>query len=51
MKYSKFELKRAVHLERTKLVKEKTELSKRLVWIERRLEELDKADNLLEGME
>lgn len=49
MKYSRDELRKAVRVERMELQKELTIMSKRIRQIEDRLDELDKADNLLEG--
>ncbi|WP_155726890.1 hypothetical protein [Mycobacterium avium] len=51
MKYSKAELVQAVQIERTELIKELNRLTRRIAQIQARLDELDKADNLLEGME
>ena len=48
-KYSKKQLQTAVRVERMTLHRERIELSKRLDAIDSRLEELDKADALLEG--
>lgn len=41
----------AVQIERTELIKELNRLTRRIAQIQARLDELDKADNLLEGME
>lgn len=49
--YTKFELARAVHLEKQSLIQERLKLTRRLGEIEYRLSELDKAEALLEGME
>ncbi len=49
MKYSHSELRRAVRIERMQLQQELTAASKRIREIENRMEELDKAENLLDG--
>lgn len=51
VKYSKAELVQAVQIERTELIKELNRLTRRIAQIQARLDELDKADNLLEGVE
>jgi predicted ribosome quality control (RQC) complex YloA/Tae2 family protein len=43
------ELQKAVRIEKMELQQELIQLSKRIGWIENRLSELEKADNLLEG--
>lgn len=49
MKYSRSELQRAVRIERLELQQELIQLTRRMRHVEKRLSELDKADNLLEG--
>jgi len=51
VRYSKDELMRAVRIERMELQQELIAASRRIREIESRMEELDKADNLLEGLD
>ncbi len=49
MRYSKTELQRAVRIEKMELVQEQLRLTRRFREISARLEELKKAEHLLEG--
>lgn len=49
MKYSKESLIQAVRVERLELQQRLVVLTREIRWVEHRLEELEKADGLLEG--